>query len=78
LCEEYRLLSCSLCHFLHSPVTSSLLSPMTIVYKSYNLTLDNLLIFWCEFFANARILIILINSLCTEGLSRGKSGWGVK
>ena len=30
LCEQYRSLSSSLCSFLHSPVTSSLLGPNTL------------------------------------------------
>ena len=31
LCKEYRSLSSSLCNFLHSPVTSSLLGPNTLL-----------------------------------------------
>ena len=34
--KEYRSLSSSLCNFLHSPVTSSLLGPNTLLSKSHS------------------------------------------
>jgi len=37
--EEYRLLSCSLCNFLHSPVTSSLLGPNTLLNTLFSNTI---------------------------------------
>jgi hypothetical protein len=37
--KEYRLFSCSLCNFLHSPVTSSLLGPNTLLLFSNTLSL---------------------------------------
>jgi hypothetical protein len=36
--ENYRSLSSSLCSFLHSPITSSLLGPNILIIKSYNAT----------------------------------------
>jgi hypothetical protein len=35
LCEQYRSLSSSLCSFLHSPVTSSLLGPNILLGLSF-------------------------------------------
>jgi hypothetical protein len=38
--KEYRLLSSSLCNFLHSPVTSSLLGPNTFLSTLFSNTLN--------------------------------------
>ena len=40
LCEQYRSLSSSLCNFLHSPVTSSLLDPNISLYALFSNTLS--------------------------------------
>jgi hypothetical protein len=45
LLEEYRTLSSSLCSFLHSPVTSSLLGPNTdirlLLFNPYPANVEN-------------------------------------
>src|SRR5215469_7037452 len=38
--KEYRSFSCSLCNFLHSPVTSSLLDPNTLLNTLFSDTLS--------------------------------------
>jgi len=38
--EQYRSLSSSLCSFLHSPVTSSLLDPNILIYTLFSNTLS--------------------------------------
>ena len=40
LCEEYRSFSSLLCSFLHSPVTSSLLGPKTLLNTLFSNTLS--------------------------------------
>ena len=77
--EEYRLFSSSLCNFLYSPVTSSLVGPNILLNTIFSFYLQNVTfwIFILIFFSCLYVAIILLIPLSREPISVFWVVWSV-